>query len=314
MTKNYIFILFMFGFILLFAFGIVSSRKDFLKHLSVLLIAVFPLVCNPTLVPAISNYFGGQLAKEDTLSIGDFNNDGRCDVYESCASQPNPDDFNNDGRCDVYESCASQPNPDDLEGLDKNGLTSPSGKYNSGGSTLHLFLQDLQGNPSSLLAKILNKVGLVEKLELVASPLILEESDPEVLQNRKKLALQQAGLKNPLQVLKASTKFLIMPIMFMDNGSVFLNIQSYELPIWIIFYALFLYNIVRRFFERNFQFYIHFLPTIFIIEFIVISALTEINVGTALRHRSLLLIPIMYLLITNGSTKHHEHRVNHKFK
>jgi hypothetical protein len=293
MTKNYIFILFMFGFILLFAFGIVSNRKDFLKHLSVLLIAVFPLVCNPTLVPAISNYFGGQLAKEDTLSIGDFNNDGRCDVYESCASQPNPDD---------------------LEGLDKNGLTSPSGKYNSGGSTLHLFLQDLQGNPSSLLAKILNKVGLVEKLELVASPLILEKSDPEVLQNRKKLALQQAGLKNPLQVLKASTKFLIMPIMFMDNGSVFLNIQSYELPIWIIFYALFLYNIVRRFFERNFQFYIHFLPTIFIIEFIVISALTEINVGTALRHRSLLLIPIMYLLITNGSTKHHEHRVNHKFK
>jgi hypothetical protein len=295
MTKNYIFILFMFGFILLFACGLISNRKDYLKHLAVLLIALFPLICNPALVPAIGKYLGGQLAKEDTLSIGDFNNDGRCDANEACASQPIPEN---------------------LEGFDNDGTIRPGGKYNStrvevlekkyvaiGGSTLHLFLEDLKGNPSSFLAKILREVGLVDKLERVASPLILEESDTEVLQNRKKLALQQAGLKNPLQVLKASAKFLIMPVMFMDNGSVFLNIQSFELPIWLAFYALLLYSLARRLLDRNFQLYIHFLPTIFIIEFIAISALTEINVGTALRHRSLLLIPITYILITSQESK-----------
>jgi hypothetical protein len=37
--------------------------------------------------------------------------------------------------------------------------------------------------------------------------------------------------------------------------------------------------------------------TIFALEFVAISALTEINVGTALRHRSLLLIPILVIWV-----------------
>jgi hypothetical protein len=48
--------------------------------------------------------------------------------------------------------------------------------------------------------------------------------------------------------------------------------------------------LVRR--RREFD-YAVMVATIFALEFVAISALTEINVGTALRHRSLLLIPIL---------------------
>ena len=36
-----------------------------------------PLAFNPELVPAISNYFNGQVTKVDTIEIGDINNDGK---------------------------------------------------------------------------------------------------------------------------------------------------------------------------------------------------------------------------------------------
>ena len=83
----------------------------------------------------------------------------------------------------------------------------------------------------------------------------------------------------------------------MDNGSLFLNIQSIETPIWLFIYGLFfvgLYQIIRRRRELD---YAVMMATIFAFEFVAISALTEINVGTALRHRSLLLIPILVIWV-----------------
>ena len=62
-------------------------------------------------------------------------------------------------------------------------------------------------------------------------------------------------------------------------------------------YGLFfvgLYQIIRRRHELD---YAVMMATLFALEFVAISALTEINVGTALRHRSLLLIPILAICI-----------------
>jgi hypothetical protein len=39
------------------------------------------------------------------------------------------------------------------------------------------------------------------------------------------------------------------------------------------------------------------MATLFTFEFVGISALAEVNVGTALRHRSLMLIPILVILV-----------------
>ena len=163
--------------------------------------------------------------------------------------------------------------------------------------TVHALLDQLKGNPNTIMARIASTFGITAKLEAISKSAIVAETDKSVVENRKKLSLQQAGIKKPLQVLESSAKFLLVPFIFIDNGSLFLNIQSIEMPIWLFIYGLFFvgfYQVARR--RREFD-YAVMMATLFALEFVAISALTEINVGTALRHRSLLLIPILVIWV-----------------
>ena len=267
MTKNYIYILFLFASIITLALFSIINRKNYVNHLLILTLSLVPLAVNPTLIPAISGYFVGQLAKVDTVELGDINNDGRCDSFEPCRNE------------DV------KINDDQI------------GYVATGGMTVHALLGELQRDPNTILAKLASALGITAKLEAISKSAIVLETDKSVIENQKKLSLQQAGLKKPLQVLESSARFLLVPFIFMDNGSLFLNIQSIETPIWLFIYGLFfvgLYQIIRRRHELD---YAVMMATLFAFEFVAISALTEINVGTALRHRSLLLIPILVIWV-----------------
>jgi hypothetical protein len=273
MTKNYIFILFLFAFIptlLVFSF---IKRKRLITHILILSIAVMPLAFNPELVPAISSYFKGQVTKVDTIEIGDINNDGRCDSFEPCANSNGNGNGAGDEEVDTVQYVAT------------------------GGMTVHALLDQLKGSPNTIIARISSALGITAKLEAISKSATVVETDDQVVENQKKLSLQQAGLTKPLQVLESSAKFLLIPFIFIDNGSLFLNIQSIETPIWLFIYGLFfvgLYQLARRRHEFD---YAVMMATLFALEFVAISALTEINVGTALRHRSLLLIPIMVIWV-----------------
>jgi hypothetical protein len=269
MTKNYIFILFLFAFVVTLLVFTIIKQRSFITHILILSIAVMPLAFNPNLVPAISIYFKGQVAKVDTIDIGDINNDGRCDSFEPCASG----NINGNEDVETFDYVAT------------------------GGITVHALLDQLKGSPNTIIARIASSFGITAKLEAISKSAIILETDEEVVENQKKLSLQQAGLTKPLQVLESSAKFLLIPFIFIDNGSLFLNIQSIEIPIWLFIYGLFfvgLYQLARR--RREFD-YAVMMATLFALEFVAISALTEINVGTALRHRSLLLIPILVIWV-----------------
>jgi len=273
MTKNYIFILFLFAFILTLLLFSFLKPKRIITHILVLSIAIVPLAFNPELVPAISNYFNGQVTKVDTIEIGDINNDGRCDYFEPCANGNSNSNSNEE-------------------------LEEPIGYVATGGMTVHALLDQLKASPNTILAKIAGALGITAKLESISKSAIVVETDKSVVANQKKLSLQQAGIKKPLQVLESSAKFLLIPFIFIDNGSLFLNIQSIETPIWLFIYGLFfvgLFQLARR--RREFD-YAVMIATLFALEFVAISALTEINVGTALRHRSLLLIPILVIWVS----------------
>jgi hypothetical protein len=247
------------------------KRKRIIIHVLILSISVMPLAFNPELVPAISSYFKGQVTKVDTIEIGDINNDGRCDSFEPCA--------NSNGNGNSNE---------DVETVDY---------VATGGMTVHALLDQLKDSPNTILAKFASALGITAKLEAISKSAIVVETDKSVVENQKKLSLQQAGIKKPLQVLESSAKFLLVPFIFIDNGSLFLNIQSIETPVWLFIYALFfvgLYQVIRRRCEFD---YAVMIATLFALEFVAISALTEINVGTALRHRSLLLIPILVIWV-----------------
>ena len=266
MTKSYIYILFLFAILITLVLFSVINRRNFVNHLLVLSLALIPLAVNPTLIPAINNYLLDQVEKVDTIEIGDISNDGRCDSFEPCAN-----------------------------GNGNGNEEGPVGYVATGGMTVHALLDELERDPKTLVARIASALGITAKLEAISKAAIVVETDKSVVENQKQLSLQQAGLKKPLQVLKSSAKFLLAPFIFIDNGSLFLNIQSIETPIWLFIYGIFffgLYQIVRR--RREFD-YAVMMATLFAFEFVAISALTEINVGTALRHRSLLLIPILVI-------------------
>ena len=275
MTKNYIYILFLFATMLTLVLFSVINRRNLVNHLLVLSLVLIPLAVNPTLIPSIKNYLIGQVEKVDMIELGDINNDGRCDSFEPCANtNANGDENGNENG-----------------GVEKD----PVRLVATGGMTVHALLEELEGNPNSLVAKLAQALGITAKIKEVSSSAIVYRTDKQFAENQKQLALQQAGLKKPLKVLESSAKFLLVPFIFIDNGSLFLNIQSIETPIWLFIYGLFffgLYQVIRRRHELD---YAVMIATLFAFEFVTISALTEINVGTALRHRSLLLIPILVI-------------------
>jgi hypothetical protein len=91
------------------------------------------------------------------------------------------------------------------------------------------------------------------------------------------------------------SKFILLPFPFLDNGSPYLNYASIEFFAWIFLYIVFLKFLVTFSLNfRSFEFVSLFL-LIFIFCFVLSSAIFESNIGTSLRHRSILLILILIL-------------------
>jgi hypothetical protein len=284
MTKSYIFILFLFAIAISLVFFSINRNSKHLTQLVIALIFVIPLACNPTLVPAISEYFSGQIAQPEQEILGDLNNNGRCDLLELCNSNSNSNG-NGNGNTNTNTN------------TNTNGNKAPVAFVTTGGMTVHALFSELKTNPNTLVAKIFSAIGVTDKLETIVIKNTVLETEEKVIENKKDLSLQQAGLKKPAQVVESSLKFLLIPFIFKDNGSLFLNIQSIETPIWLLVYGVFFLALYRIFCQKHELDYSVFVAIIFSIEFVGLSALIEENVGTALRHRSLLLIPILVIWV-----------------
>ena len=269
MTKNYLFVIIAISAFLTSLVFFAVQKKPAVRYLLIFAMILTPILAKPGLISQTITFSSLQSATEST---GDLNQNGICEVTEYC------------------ESNGGIPT--------SGGIPTTGGIPNliaTGGSTVHLLLQELESNPKSLVARLASTFGITEKLNLISSSALVVESDKKILENKKELSLQQAGLKNPNQVFTSSIKFLSEPLLFVDNGSLFLNIQSLETPIWLFMYGLFGFGLYQIFRRRLKVEYATVMGTFFILGFVAISALTEINVGTALRHRSLLLIPILVI-------------------
>ncbi|WP_190279136.1 hypothetical protein [Candidatus Planktophila vernalis] len=163
------------------------------------------------------------------------------------------------------------------------------------GQTLKLLLEQL--NENSLLESTLSKLGILDHLSEVAS---VRESENEstVVSN----VFKNGSLTNVSQLVLAVIKFLVLPIPFANNGSYFMNLQSIESPLlYLAYFILFWYLlIVTRKKPRKPQLF--FGLCLFAVLFTVQSALIEINLGTLVRHRSILIL-IIVLATVEASTK-----------
>ena len=170
------------------------------------------------------------------------------------------------------------------------------------GETLHSLEEQLDRNP--LINWMARVSGLDGYLDAKVNGAILDASLPQVADNLKSLKSDPANLSSPLSLISGIATFLFVPTPFVDNGSLFQNILSYESFFWYLSYALFvtlIFNIVKRKIRPTFSV---LTASIFTVEFLVISALVETNHGTLIRHRAVFLIGVLAILALS-ERKHH---------
>jgi hypothetical protein len=164
-----------------------------------------------------------------------------------------------------------------------------------GGGTLHLLNEQLESNRDTFIFKLLDISGIYSQIKESAKSSYSEPSSPKYTQSMSLLSLPTLEDLSLGEITSRAIIFLFVPTPGKDNGSLFLNLQSLEFPFWLLMYMVIGASLFRNFIEKKLQLDI-LTVYIFIFFFIGISSITEINIGTALRHRSILLIPSMYLL------------------
>ena len=119
-----------------------------------------------------------------------------------------------------------------------------------------------------------------------------------------KLSLEPAHLSDPGKITVQLFKVLVLPTPFIDNGSSILNLVSWESWIWILLILLPFILITLDLFLRKRINDLRMWAFIMLFGILFSSALTEINVGTMVRHRSLVLIPSLLLILTTDFSKY----------
>jgi len=165
---------------------------------------------------------------------------------------------------------------------------------------LHCYITD---NPEALFTKISKVIHLDRKIQSswegkVAQALANRDnsvgSDDSSLNEH---ILEPGKMARPWTLIWPAFIFLFGPFPFIGDPGIVTFISSLESPLWWVFYAIVIFQFVR--FRRiNFlQDPQIFFTLVFLAGEIAFSALIEVNLGTSFRHRSILLVPLLFLYV-----------------
>lgn len=168
----------------------------------------------------------------------------------------------------------------------------------SGNSTA-IAIQDYLSSPrDSLLFKLLEVTGLSEKLsETTNSFVVNQEKSNTELNDSNPYALDTPTMTNPLSLFKSIAHFLLGPFPMFNNYGFIMSSLSWESIIWWALFGMVLYRLFFQLRRQKMLYLPQLFSLVFIIIFVILSALVEVNVGTALRHKSVLLIPLLAILL-----------------
>ena len=151
--------------------------------------------------------------------------------------------------------------------------------------------------------KALALIGLSKKIELIWDEKValgLVSKDKQVGTDTSSLnghILEPGSISNPLSLIWPAFVFLCGPFPFIGNPGVAASIASLESPLWWAFYAVVLFQFFK-FRKTKFLRDPQILFTlIFLAGEIAFSALVEVNLGTSFRHRSIILVPLVFLYV-----------------
>jgi len=165
---------------------------------------------------------------------------------------------------------------------------------------LHFYLQDY---PDSIFTKVFTLFKLKDKVEQIWSEKIklgLIYEDSQIGADTSSLnghILTPGQIKRPLSLIWPAFIFLCGPFPFVGDPGLAAAIASFESPLWWALYLILMVQFVRF---RKTKFYVDppmILAVIFTLGVIAFSALVEVNLGTSYRHRSVLLVPIIFMFL-----------------
>jgi hypothetical protein len=128
-----------------------------------------------------------------------------------------------------------------------------------------------------------------------------------------KLSLEPAHLSDPGKLFIQFIKIVTLPLPLFDNGSSTLNIVAWESPIWLTLILLVYLSIILSLISRKKISDLNLWSSIFIFGILLSSALTEINVGTMVRHRSLVLILCLFVILTMDKSIYAKSNLRRRF-
>jgi len=165
---------------------------------------------------------------------------------------------------------------------------------------LHFYFQDY---PNSIFTKVFTLFKLKDKVEQIWSEKIklgLIYEDSQIGADTSSLnghILTPGKINKPLSLLWPAFVFLCGPFPFVGDPGLAAAIASFESPLWWALYLILIVQFVRF---RKTKFYVDppmILAVIFTLGVIAFSASVEVNLGTSFRHRSVLLVPIIFMFL-----------------
>jgi hypothetical protein len=164
---------------------------------------------------------------------------------------------------------------------------------------LHMYIEN---NPNAALTRVMSILPLDKKIriswnEKVAKGLISKSKEVGVDSSSLSANILEPGkISNPISLIIPSLKFLFAPNPINENRGFAAKLASFESPLWWLIYATLTILLIRNPKKQEFAEPSNVLSLIFLAGITIFSSLVEVNLGTAFRHRSVLLIPLIFMI------------------
>jgi hypothetical protein len=159
--------------------------------------------------------------------------------------------------------------------------------------------------PNRSMSKLIVKLGILKDLEFELNASKKSKSNQIEFYSSDEYILKPAKIGNPISVIRQASYFMVMPIPFTKQTSLVRSLASFENILWYSLYLLVLWSIFRTKIKYILNNQLFIVLITFIPIFISASALTEVNFGTAFRHRSVLVIPLVFVIAEAFQNKYY---------
>jgi hypothetical protein len=158
-------------------------------------------------------------------------------------------------------------------------------------------------NPNAIFTKVFKVVNLDDKVEELWNEKLqtglISESN-QVGKDTSSLnghILKPGIITEPKSMLWPAFVFLAGPFPFIGEPGIAAKISSFESPLWWLLYTLVIFQFYRFRKFKLFRDPAVLFTLIFLAGQIAFSSLVEVNLGTSFRHRSILLVPLVFLYV-----------------